>query len=87
MNLERLMFWSPSIILLLAIVFFSCIAEKEKQIIANPPQKIIEIGGCNSNGWCGVKTAEDYGVAHFPVVGREVCYKSGTDFLYCHDNK
>jgi hypothetical protein len=62
-------------------------------------QEITAIGTCNRQGWCSVKTTlGKYGVSHFPIVGREVCYeklvKSNTtvgsvdvsvDLYYCSE--
>lgn len=36
--------------------------------------KIVEVGGCNKNGFCGMRLKDGrFGKMHYPVVGGEFC--------------
>lgn len=44
-------------------------------------KEIASVGGCNRDGWCGVKYADgSFGQDHLPSVGETVCVQHTTRF-------
>lgn len=65
-----------AILIIVSVIVWDMIAEVRRPIVCVEYHKIVEIGGCERYGLCGVKLDDgSKAYENLPIIGQEICTK------------